>query len=277
MAYIVGQYNHNNASSDDASFITPITTGTATRYNGSSSTNVASSSLDAFSDECITNLGLVSSNYYYFRCQIKRMDMPQTFSFKLINFNNSAIEQFIKQVTIQGGNREEWVNVDFVFHPLTSFDTILFQLQRTSEDYQGLTRYPKIAYQQLGSINNIINLKVGNNISLLKIGVQSHPGLVMCINGEEIHISRTGIFEIKNGVIPITFFSVVNPASEADTAVDDWIATVNQQIEDIENDPTLTPEQKEAAYRAINSRCFFNTTKVYKIDAFTLDYMYSNN
>ena len=277
MAYIVGQYNHNNASSDDASFITPITTGTATRYNGSSSTNVASSSLDAFSDECITNLGLVSSNYYYFRCQIKRMDMPQTFSIKLINFNNSAIEQFIKQVTIQGGNREEWVNVDFVFHPLTSFDTILFQLQRTSEDYQGLTRYPKIAYQQLGSINNIINLKVGNNISLLKIGVQSHPGLVMCINGEEIHISRTGIFEIKNGIIPITFFSVVNPASEAGTTVDDWIVAINQQIEDIENDPALTPEQKEAAYRAINSRCFFNTTKVYKIDAFTLDYMYSNN
>ena len=277
MAYIVGQYNHNNASSDDASFITPITTGTATRYSGSSSTSVGSSSLDSFSDECITNLGLVSSEYYYFRCQIKRMAMPQTFSIKLINFNNSAIEQFIKQITIQGGNREEWVNVDFIFHPLTSFDTILFQLQRSSEDYQGLARYPKIAYQQLGSINNIINTKVGNNISLLKIGVQSHPGLAMCINGEEIHISRTGIFEIKNGVIPVTFFSVVNPATESTTTVDDWIATINQQIEDIENDPSLTPEQKEAAYRAINSRCFFDTTKVYKIDAFTLDYMYSNN
>ena len=277
MAYIVGQYNHNNASSDDASFITPITTGTATRYNGSSSTNVAGSSLESFSDECITNLGLVSSNYYYFRCQIKRMVMPQTFSIKLINYNDSSVEQFIKQVTIQGSNREEWVNVDFVFHPLTSFDTILFQLQRTSEDYQGSARYPKIAYQQLGSINNIINTKVGNNISLLKIGVQSHPGLAMCINGEEIHISRTGIFEIKNGIIPVTFFSVVNPATEATSTVDDWIATINQQIEDIENDPSLTPDQKEAAYRAINSRCFFDTSKVYKIDAFTLDYMYNNN
>ena len=273
MAYIVGQYNHNNASSDDASFITPITTGTATRYNGSS----GSGSLDAFSDECVTNLSLVSSDYYYFRCQIKRMVMPQTFTIKLINYNNSAIEQFIKQITVQGGNREEWVNVDFIFHPLTSFDTILFQLQRTSEDYQGLTRYPKIDYQQLGSINNIINSKIGNGVSLLKIGVQSHPSLSMCINGEEIHISRTGIFEIKNGVLPITFFSVVNPALEATSTVDDWIADINQQIEDIENDPTLTIDQKEAMYRAINSKCFFYTTKTYKIDAFTLDYMYSNN
>lgn len=275
MAYIVGQYNHNNTSTDDASFITPITSGVVTRYNNSSG-GVTGESLNAFSDECITSLNLVSSNYYYFKCQIKRMTMPQTFSIKLINFNNTAVEQFIKQVTIQGGDREEWVNVDFIFHPLISFDSILFQLQRTSEDYQGGTRYPKIAYQQLGIINNIISSKISGNISLLKIGVQSHPGLVMCINGEEIHISRTGIFEIKNGIIPINFFSVVNPAKEATSIVDDWIININQQIENIENDPTLTIEQKEAMYRAINSKCFFDSTKIYKIDAFTLDYMYDN-
>lgn len=273
MAYIVGQYNHNNASSDDASFITPITTGTVSRYSGSG----GAGSLEAFADECITNLSLVSSNYYYFRCQIKRMSMPQIFSIKLINYNDNAVEQFIKQITVQGGDREEWVNIDFVFHPLVSFDTILFQLQRTSEDYQGVTRYPKIAYQQLGYINNIINSKVGNGVSLLKIGVQSHPGLAMCVNGEEIHISRTGIFEVKNGIIPVTFFSVVNPATETTSAVDTWIENINQQIEDIENDPSLTTDQKEAMYRAINSACFFNTEKVYKIDAFTLDYMYNND
>lgn len=275
MAYIVGQYNHNNSSSDDASFITPITTGTATRYNGSSNAG-GSGSLDSFSDECITNLSLVSSNYYYFRCQIKRMVMPQTFSIKLINYNNSAVEQFIKQVTVQGGNREEWVSVELIFHPLISFDTILFQLQRTSEDYQTMVRYPKIDYQQLGSINNIINSKIGNKVSLLKIGVQSHPGLTMCINGEEIHISKTGIFEIKNGLVPVDFFSVTNAALENTSAVDDWKTSINQQIEDIENNPSLTPQQKEAAYRAINSSCFFGTTKTYKIDAFTLDYMYNN-
>jgi len=283
MAYIIGQYNHNNASSDDASFITPIITGTASRYSSSGDTGSLSNSLNSFSDECITNLNLVSSEYYYFRCQIKRMVMPQTFTIKLINFNDTtnSVEQFIKQITVQGGNREEWVNIEFIFNPVVSFDTILFQLQRTVQDYQEVIRYPKIAYQQLGIINNIINSKIENDISLLKIGVQSHPGLTMCINGEEIHVSKTGIFEIKNGVIPIIFFSVTNPATEVNQSISDtstvegWKNDVNQQIENIENDTSLTREEKEAMYSAISSKCFFDTPKIYKIDAFTLDYMYN--
>ena len=283
MAYIIGQYNHNNASSDDASFITPITAGSASRYSNSGDTGIVGNSSGSFADECITNLNLISSEFYYFRCQIKRMTMPQTFVIKLINFNNtSSTEQFIKQITVQGGNREEWVNIEFIFNPVVTFDTILFQLQRTIDDYQGVIRYPKIAYQQLGSINNIINSKIGNNISLLKIGVQSHPGLTMCINGEEIHVSRSGIFELKNGILPISFFSVVNPATEVNQSLSDinsvegWKIDINQQIENIENDPSLTTEQKNAMYKAINSKCFFGTEKIYKIDAFTLDYMYNN-
>ena len=279
MAYIVGQYNHNNASSDDASFITPITTGTVSRRNSSSS-----GSLVTFADECITNLNLVSSKNYYCRCQIKRMTTSQTFVIKLVNFNNTstnAAEQIIKQFTVEGGNRQEWVNVELIFHPVVSFDTILFQLQRISEDYQ-YPRYPKIDYQQLGSINNIINSKIGNNISLLKIGVQGHSGLAMCINGEEIHIPRNGVFEIKNGIILISFFSVVNPADEVNhstsdiNSVEGWKLNINQQIENIENDSSLTPAQKAARYEAINSKCFFGTSKTYKIDDFILDYMYEN-
>ena len=280
MAYVIGQYNHNSASLDDASFITPITTGTVARRINSGDAGVSGSSLNSFSDECIKDLNLISSEYYYYRCQIKRMTSSQTFIIKLVNYADTvsgATEQFIKQITIQGGDREEWVNIEFIFHPILTFDTILFQLQRTIDDYRVFARYPKIAYQQLGSINNIINSKIGNNISLLKIGVQSHPGLTMCINGEEIHTSRSGIYEVKNGVIPVTFFSVTNPAIENTTAVEDWKTNINQQIENIENDPTLTPQQKENRYKAINSECFFGTPKKYVIDAFTLDYMYSNS
>lgn len=285
MAYIIGQYNHNSASADDASFITPITEGRVARRTNHGDMGVTGGSLDPFEDECVTDLNLVTSEYYYFRGQIKRMTAPQTFAIKLVNYDDDvsgSVEQFVKQITVQGGDREEWVSVEFIFHPVVSFDTILFQLQRTIEDYREFARYPKIDYQQLGSINNIINSKIGNNISLLKIGVQSHPGLTMCVNGEEIHISRSGIFEVKNGVIPVTFFSVTNPATEVHTdpsdpsTVDGWKNDINEQIEDIENDPTLTIEQKEAMYKAINSKCFFGTDKTYSIDAFALDYMYNN-
>ena len=286
MSYIIGQYNHNSASADDASFIDPVKTGTVKRRDNSGDMGVIGSTLDPFSDECITDLNLVSSEYYYFRGQIKRMTDPQTFTIKLVNYEASAagdVEQFVKQITVRGGDREEWVSVEFIFHPIVQFDTILFQLQRTIEDYRNFARYPKIAYQQLGAINSIIDSKVGVDVSLLKIGVQSRPGLTLCVNGEEIHTSRTGIFEVKNGVLPVTFFSVVNPAIESNTDVTDstsvegWKADINEQIEEIETDPTLTIEQKEAKYKAINSKCFFGTSKIYKIDAFTLDYMYSNN
>ena len=285
MSYIIGQYNHNSASGDDASFITPIKTGTVKRRENSGDMGVIGAALNPFTDECITDLNLLPSGYYYFRGQIKRMTDSQTFSIKLVNYESTGteeVEQFVKQVTIRGGDREEWVSVEFIFHPVVQFDTILFQLQRTILDYRQFARYPKIAYQQLGMINSIIDSKVANGVSLLKIGVQSRPGLTLCINGEEIHTSRSGIYEVKNGVIPVNFFSVVNAATEYNTDVTDvtsvegWKASVNEQIEAIENDPTLTLEEKEARYAAIKCECFFGTPKIYSIDAFTLDYMYNN-
>jgi len=286
MAYIIGQYNHNKVSGDDNTFIDPIVSGTVARRANSGDIGISGGSLNPFTDECIRNLNLLTSKYYYFRCQVKRMTSEQIFTIKLVNFEQSSagdVEQFIKQITIRGGDREEWVSIDFIFHPIVQFDTILFQLQRTIDDYRQFSRYPKIAYQQLGSINNIINTKIGNGVTLLKIGVQSHPGLSTCVNGEEIRTSRSGIFEVRNGVIPVSFFSVVNPAIEENTDIDDrnsvdgWKAYINQQIENIENDSSLTPAQKEAMYKAIDCKCFFGTPKIYSIDAFTLDYMYSNN
>ena len=200
MGYIIGQYNHNRNSGDDNSFIELITSGTAKRKQ--SQNDSGSSSLIPFEDECIQiSRGLLSSNYYYFKCYIKRLLTDQTFYVKLINYEDvpgENTEQYIKTVTIRGGNPDEWVSFECIFHPVIQFDTILFQLQRTLDDYRTGTRYPKIAYQELGIINNIINTKIANNVNLLKIGVQSHPGLMMCINGEEIHASRSGIYEVKN-------------------------------------------------------------------------------
>ncbi len=213
------------------------------------------------------------------------MTDSQVFTIKLVNYESTGteeVEQFVKQVTIRGGDREEWVSVEFIFHPAAQFDTILFQLQRTIADYRQFARTPKIAYQQLGAINSIIDSKIANGVSLLKIGVQSHPGLTLCVNGEEMHVSRSGIYEVKNGVIPVNFFSVVNAAEELNqntsdtTSVEGWKAQVNAAVEEIENDPTLTIEQKEARYKAIDCKCFFGTTKIYKIDPFILDYMYDN-
>ena len=55
-----------------------------------------------------------------------------------------------------------------------------------------------------GTISNIItdylNPYIENMGRLKQIGVQSHPGLEMCINGEMIRVGRTGIYEINHGI-----------------------------------------------------------------------------
>ena len=282
MGYIVGQYNHNRGSGDDASYIELVTSGTVDRKQSQGDSS-ETSSVGTFQDECIRiENGLSNSSYYYFKCYIKRLLTDQTFYIKLINYEDEpgkSIEQYIKTVTVQGGHPDEWVSVECVFHPIVQFDTILFQLQRTLDDYRVGTRYPKIAYQELGIINSIIDTKVGTGASLLKIGVQSHPGLVMCINGEEIHTSRSGIYEVKNGVIPVTFFSVVNAAQEATSTLTDWTTQIGArsvEIEEMLARGEITIEEACALYAAIPCASFLNTTKIIEIDPFILDYMYEN-
>ena len=287
MAYIIGQYNHNYASGDDDDFIIPITSGEVKRRETDIDKGVTGGTLAPFNDECIKIAdggGFQSGVTYYFRGQIKRMTDSQIFNIKLVNYdrpeNGNGVEQFIKQIVVQGGSYEhEWVSVEIIFTPLEglTFDTLLFELQRNINDYRVMIRYPLIAYQQLGVVKNKIEDMAGNGVQrLLKIGVQSHPGLMMCVNKEEIHMSRTGIFEIRNGVLPVDFFSVVNAATETETTVDDWKAERDSEVINIEqtySDPT----DKEREYEKLHSECFFGTNKQYKIDAFTLDYMYNKN
>ena len=283
MSYVIGQYNHNRNSGDDSSFIELVTEGTARRRQNQSDTGGGDMGLSPFEDECVQTTALSPSKYYYFRCYIKRMPSEQTFYVKLVNYDTTvggAPEQYLKTITIQGGIPDEWVSVDLVFHPVIQFDTILFQLQRSLEDYRSGTRYPLIAYQELGSINNIINSKIATGIKLLKIGVQSHPGLSMCINGEEIHTSRSGIYELKNGVMPANFFSVVNAAKEVNEgtgSMKEWMANIGAISLDIEEQVEagiITREQASEIYAAMSSKSFFDTSKTIEIDPFILDYMY---
>lgn len=279
MSYVIGQYNHNRNSEDDRTFIDLITSGTARRRDSRSDSGTGTTSA-LFQDECLQVGNLFPSEYYYFRCYIKRLSTQQTFYIKLVNYDDTeveSVEQYIKTITVQGGNPDEWVSVEFIFHPIVQFDTVLFQLQRTLDDYRSGTRYPIIAYQELGIVKDLISLKIGNQVNLLKIGVQSHPGLMMCINGEEIHASRSGIYELKNGTISVNFFSVVNAAKEEGNEMQTWMEGVNAQsilIEEEVEAGIITREQASEMYKNILSTCFIGTSKIIEIDPFTLDYMY---
>lgn len=281
MSYILGQYNKNKSVADDNIFMTLITSGTPLRRRNEGDSGISGIE-SIFYDECVQVNAFSDTSNYYFHGKIKRMESDQTFYIKLVYYAPASqeenIEQYIKTITVSKGDPDEWVDVEFIFSPYLSFDCILFELQRTVADYRNEIRYPKIAYEELSIINNIINSRIADGAKLIKLGVQSHPGLLMCINGEEIRTCRTGIYELKNSIMRVAFFSVVSSVKEDDNTMSNWIALVNTEVDEItrrREAGEITAEEAEELKAAIHSRCFFGSSKQPRsIDSFTLDYMY---
>ena len=254
MAYQLGQYNHLRAV-DNTNFLSLITAGTARVKSASSEGSIGSETF--FEDECVQLTGerFEAGNHYYFHGKIKRMNSNQRLYIKMINYDDDEnVEQYIKTIYITKGNPSEWIDVEFMFSPIIEFDSLLFELQRESSDYID-PRKVIIAYEEVSLIKNIVKngSMIGAANALIKLGVQSRPGLLMCIEGEEIHTPRSGIYELKNGLILINFLSIVSPAKELGTEMETWM----------NSDPT-------------ESRCFFGTSKERTIDSFTIDYIYQD-
>ena len=267
MSYVLNQYNHPKEVDDKNIFLTLVTAGQAKRRKAITDSEVNGNGGISFQDECVQIPGgLIKDTNYYFHGKIKRLSSTQTFDIKLINYDDDKIkEQYIKTIDIISGANSEWVNVDFIFTPAENFDTIVFELRRTREDFSDVQpRFPIIIYEELSVINNIITSQIGQGVALVKLGVQADPGLMMCINGEQIYVGRTGIYELRNGIIKATMFSVAEPAEELPAAAGGVnIKELEQFLASIGADPVFT-----------TSRCIFNAPKIRTIDRFTLDYMY---
>lgn len=54
-------------------------------------------------------------------------------------------------------------------------------------------QYTKI---NLYSLLNVISAALGDGQFIKKMGLQGPPGLIFCVNGEEIHMGKTGIYEV---------------------------------------------------------------------------------
>lgn len=264
MGYIVNQYNKGE-NTDNSIFMTALAGGTPIRVKEQSDMGImGSQSINPFVNEGVYMAqSLTASNNYYFHGKIKRTDDIQIFYIYLVTASavetdssyklETETEQYLKTITVQRGTG--WADIEFIFTPLVDCNTILFKLQRTVVDYNPDTcRYPTIIYQELSLIKNLLselNIK-----SFYKIGVQSRPGFLMCINGEEIRTSKSGIYELRNGFIKTTFFSAVAAAKDS------------AQLK------TLMSTLQEGTSIKTESVCLFSTEVVRDIDNFSLDYMY---
>lgn len=234
-------------------------------------------------DECFKlNGNFSTATTYYFHCQIERMpESTQVFNIKLIDSTarkeDEVVEQYIKTITIAGGNYSDWVDIEFTFTPLNNgFDSILFEMRRGVSDYRLRRRFAHIAYLELSIVNNFLDQINSNGIKLIKLGVQSHPSLVMCINRDEIRTCRTGIYELKNGIITVNFFSVVNGIKFTAVGEQQFKAWEDQIANDIIaiEASSMTDKEKEIAIGNIHSEYINYAREPRSIDNFTLDYMY---
>lgn len=266
--YILGQYNHKiNA---EEKWMSPLKTGVFSIVVQTPLDKEVFSNemfIEGFEDPALFfSESLLLGETYYCHYKIKRLNSNQKFTIKLIEteknsdndiyiIKDSMPEQYIKTINVQQGLDSEWVDVEFTFTPQAqNFNTILLSLSRTADDFLDNTekRIPVIAFLEVSIIKNILQSITNNqnNFNLLKMGIQSRPGLKMCINREEISIGRTGIYEIKNGEIKITFLSFITPATNK----------TNEELKNITSSKSFLNEVSE-------NRPF---------DGFTIDYIYDN-
>lgn len=292
-SYVLGQYNNLAGPVGDNTFMKLMLNADCGRCRLIPESVTVGPSI--FKDECLRMKVNESSNeeifvtngYYYFHGKIRLLENVQNFSVKLINVDpNSASqqddyllftragtdEQYIKTISIPGGldpdrtESENWIDVSFCFVPLMNFNCLTFELQRDrSDDYINI-RYPKIIYEEVSKVNNIITSEIGDGANLIKIGVQSRPGFLMNINGEEIRTNRSGIYELKNGLVLVSSFSAIAPAKVSEVDIIDAENTIKTNYESGQDGPERT-----ASISLVDTAASERTRYV---DGFTLDYLY---
>lgn len=157
----------------------------------------------------LDNIGVLSPNEcYYLKFKIqRRKDSRQDIYLKLKKSNDDDVEQIVEKFSLNTSENETWSSFEIIFAPNDNYNQIIWQLERITQDYS--QEYPngrniEIQVQQYSQLNDIIDTQLKNRFnnlnSLIKIGVQGPPSMLMCINKEQIRIGRSGIYEINNGM-----------------------------------------------------------------------------
>lgn len=169
----------------------------------------------------INDGGQLSSSYsYYLRFKVKqKTDSVQDFVIKLNNsvrtLDNDDF-QSIKTLSVKSGI--DYNIFEIIFNPSATYNQIVFELKRIEVDFSTFEgdrrgRVMEIEVLNFYMINNIITDYLQSRYSdlqnLKKIGIQGPPGLMFTINGEEIRLGKTGIYELSNEKIVISYLGFI--------------------------------------------------------------------
>lgn len=221
MAYNIGQFRRTSNIND---YYEDISNDFVIQYFQERLSELTSTVFfeNAYYDFSNTGNKMNKQNYYYLNFSVKKMNTIQNFYLKLKNLTQSDDdfsdnnEQIIAEFTVpQSTIEDDWTNFEIIIAPNKTYGQLYWDLRRTiSNDYLSTSdmqvegaigRKMTIVINQFAIIKNIV--KDINKI--VKIGVQGPPSLLMCINGEQIRIGKTGIFEINEDNISISFVGFV--------------------------------------------------------------------
>jgi len=216
MSYTIGQLRKSKVSN----FLTSIGTTQNDRIVSTYFDNTE------FNDVAITPAeALTADKNYFIRFSIKKMsadaydgDNTQNITLRLYkslkDYTDDDVQllQSLPRIAAAPAGQEDWVTFEKVFTPDDSYAYIGLILSRSSYDYRyvNTAREVTLRVDAFGSVDNILP---SVSKSFMKIGCQSKPGSLLCVNGEQIRIGRSGTYEVNNGV-PITFFGFAGQNNE---------------------------------------------------------------
>lgn len=210
MSYNIGQLRRNQINSYS----------TALSYRQDLIRN--ENSIIDFYDQCmyLSGANIVSSIYsYYLKFEVTQLpEVIQEFSIKLQSDEVTVDNiQNIRSFVVKQGLGT--TTFELIFTPNSSYNQIIFELKRMALDFytdngDGTSgRIMNIKILQFDRVINVISSYLAKNFpgmtSLKKIGIQGPPGLLFCIDGEEIRIGRSGIYELYNEDITISYIGFI--------------------------------------------------------------------
>lgn len=208
--YQIGQLRRSQISSYDTSL--PYRQGLIKNEN----------SIIDFYDQCmyLSGGGVVSSLYnYYLKFEVKQLSGSiQDFVLKLKNddINVSSVQE-VRTFNVKQG--VDSVVFEIIFNPNSSYNQIVFELKRLTLDFyidngdNTSGRIMDIKILRFSRIINVVSDYLSKNYAglkaLKKIGIQGPPGLLFCMDGEEIRIGKSGIYELYNKDITISYIGFI--------------------------------------------------------------------
>lgn len=155
-------------------------------------------------------------------------------SYQIVGESSYTVEPYIETIN------EEWKTFEVVFTPNQGdYKYLSFEMERISSDYidgarklisLDLDDYENrtIDFKERGDLCQINSILPVNS---QRVGIQTRPGTLLCINREAMRVGRSGTLEINNG-LTVAFVGILAPHGGQGTSGNDNNANIKDFILD---------------------------------------------